>query len=298
MPDYYAFELFGLLPSAIELEVFPEAPSSAADLTEVEFVVPPHRPREVARALPRMGRLRVIQTDSAGVEWLVDHVPRGVTLCNARGVHDVATSEWVVAAILALTKRLPRAIEHQRAGRWEPFEPDELAGKTVLIVGYGSIGKAVAARLEPFGVRLVPVARRARTGVYRASELPRLVPDADVVVLLAPLTEETRGLVNERFLRLMRPGSLLVNAARGALVDTAALLKALSEGRIRAALDVTDPEPLPDDHPLWSAPGLLLTPHTAGGSPKAVPRAAALIREQLLRYLQGRPLTNVVATPT
>jgi phosphoglycerate dehydrogenase-like enzyme len=278
----------------VEISPYPDDPLAAEELAEVEFVVPPYRPDEVLEALPRMTRLRVIQADSAGVEWLAGRVPAGVTLCNARGVHDVATAEWVVAAILAMTKGLPTGLERQRAGRWEPWRPDELAGKTVLIVGYGSIGRAVAARLEAFGVRIVPVARRAREGVMGASDLPRAVPDADVVVLLAPLTEETRRLVDERFLALMRPGALLVNAARGALVDTGALLGALSEGRVRAALDVTDPEPLPDGHPLWGAEGVLLTPHLAGASPKAVGRVAALIREQLLRHLEGRPLVNQV----
>ena len=296
VPDYYAREQLGPLPPAVELEIFPDDPRSSASLAEVEFAVPPYRPREVVEALAGMRRLKVLQADSAGVEWLVGHVPAGVALCNARGVHDVATSEWVVAAILALTKRLPTALEDQRAARWGSYEPGELAGKTVLIVGYGSIGRAVASRLEPFGVRLVAVARTPRAGVHGASELARLVPDADVVVLLAPLSEETRGLVGERFVRLMRRGSLLVNAGRGALVDTGALLAALDEGRIRAALDVTEPEPLPEDHPLWSAEGVLITPHVAGLSPSSIPRAAALIRAQLLRHLEGRPLANVVVS--
>jgi phosphoglycerate dehydrogenase-like enzyme len=294
VPGYYGPGEFGDLPAAVELASFPDAASAAEDLGEVEFAVPPYGRRDVLEVLPRMQRLRVLQTDSAGVEWLEPHVPPGVTLCNARGVHDVATSEWVVAAVLALTKRLPQAVEHQHAGRWRRYEPDELAGKTVLIVGYGSIGRAVAARLEPFGVRLVPVARRARPGVLGATELPSVLPEADVVILLAPLTEETRGLVDDGFLALLRPGALLVNAARGGLVDSAALLRALEEGRIRAALDVTDPEPLPDDHPLWRAPGVLITPHMAGESPLAIERAARLIREQILRQLDGRPLLNVV----
>jgi phosphoglycerate dehydrogenase-like enzyme len=293
VPDYYRREHFGVLPRPIEIGTFPSDPLAAAELAEVEFAVPPYRP-EVIGALPRMRRLRVLQTDSAGVEWLADRVPGGVTLCNARGVHDAATSEWVVAAILAMTKRLSEGLERQRAGRWAPWAPDELAGKTVLIVGYGSIGRAVAARLEPFGVRLVRVARSARPGVRSAGELPTVLPEADVVVLLTPLTEETRGLVDERFLGQMRPGALLVNAGRGALVDTPALVRALSAGRIRAALDVTDPEPLPHEHPLWDAEGVLITPHVAGESPRAVERAAALIREQLVRLLDGRPLLNVV----
>jgi phosphoglycerate dehydrogenase-like enzyme len=189
---------------------------------------------------------------------------------------------------------LPGALERQRGRRWEPWEPDELEGKTVLIVGFGSIGHAVARRLEPFGVRLLKVARTSRPGVLGAGELPRLLPDADVVVLLTPLTDETRGLVDDAFLRSMHPGALLVNAGRGPLVHTNALLRALAEARIRAALDVTDPEPLPEGHPLWSAEGVLITPHLAGASSRALARAAAFIREQLLRLLDGRSLENVV----
>jgi phosphoglycerate dehydrogenase-like enzyme len=294
VPDYYEREQFGELPPGVEIGTFPEDPLAAGELTEVEFAVPPYRPRQVIDALPEMRRLRVLQTDSAGVEWVAGHVPPGVILCNARGVHDVATSEWIVAAVLALTKRLPQALAAQRGAQWRRYEPDELAGKTVLIVGYGSIGQAVAERLEPFGVELVRLARTARTGVLGASELPSVLPGADIVILLTPLNEETRGLVDDRFLALMRPGALVVNAGRGALVDTQALLRALAAGKIRAALDVTDPEPLPEDHPLWSAEGVLITPHVAGESPKALERAAALIREQLLRYIDGRPLLNVV----
>jgi phosphoglycerate dehydrogenase-like enzyme len=209
-------------------------------------------------------------------------------------VHDVATSEWVLSVILAVTKGLPVGLERQRERRWELWESDELEGKTVLIVGFGSIGHAVARRLEPFGVELLKVARTSRPGILGVGELPRLLPDADVVVMLTPLTDETRGLVDDAFLRSMRPGGLLVNAGRGPLVHTDALLRALAEGTIRAALDVTDPEPLPEGHPLWSAEGVLITPHLAGASSRASDRAAAFIREQLLRLLDGRPLENVV----
>jgi phosphoglycerate dehydrogenase-like enzyme len=294
IPDYYERAGFEALPPGVELGVFPDEPESAEDLAEVEFAVPPYGRRGVLEVLPAMRRLRVLQADSAGVEWLVGHVPPGVVLCNARGVYDVATSEWVLTAILALTKDLPAGFERQRERRWEPWAADELAGRTVLIVGFGSIGAAVAERLEHFGVHLIRLARTARSGVLGRADLPRVLPDAHVVVLLTPLTDETRGLVDAAFLRSMRPGALLVNAGRGALVDTDALVESLSEGRIRAALDVTDPEPLPKDHPLWRASGALITPHLAGASTRAAERATAFIRQQVLRLLDGRPLENVV----
>jgi phosphoglycerate dehydrogenase-like enzyme len=148
--------------------------------------------------------------------------------------------------------------------------------------------------LEGFDARLTYVARTARDGVHAMTELPRLLPEADVVVLVVPVTPETTGMVDASFLAAMRDGALLVNAARGVVVDTDALLAELAAGRLRAALDVTDPEPLPPGHSLWSAPNLLLTPHVAGAVPEANDRAAATLADQLRRVLAGRPLANVV----
>jgi phosphoglycerate dehydrogenase-like enzyme len=156
----------------------------------------------------------------------------------------------------------------------------------VVILGYGSIGRAVGERLRSFGVRLETV-RTANLG-----DLPRLAAEADVLVVLTPLTTETRGLVDAALLGRMRDGALVVNAARGGVVDTDALLAELASGRLRAALDVTDPEPLPPEHPLWTAPGTLLTPHVAGNSPHAIERAASLIADQIRRYMAGEPLVN------
>jgi phosphoglycerate dehydrogenase-like enzyme len=252
-------------------------------------------------ALPHLAGLRVVQTLSAGVERIVDRLPAGVTLCNARGVHDIGVAEWVVMAILADFRRLPALVEAQRAAAWpdedrrRELRGDELHGSTVLVVGFGSIGRALEARLRPFGVEVVGVARRPRAGVHALDELPRLLPSADVVVCLLPLTTATRGLVDADALARMKPGALLVNAGRGGVVDTAALLEAVRAGRVRAALDVTDPEPLPPDHPLWSAPGTLITPHVAGDVRGEVDRAWAFVAEQLTRLARGEPLRNVVA---
>ncbi|ADR37117.1 D-isomer specific 2-hydroxyacid dehydrogenase NAD-binding protein [Oceanithermus profundus DSM 14977] len=287
-PDY----LSGL-PGGVEVVRFPLEGAPGPEVLAAEFVVPTRRP--MAEALERMPNLRVVQTISAGVDWVLPFVPEGVTLADARGVHDVAVSEWVLTALLVATKRVPELVERQGAAAWDGgFRPGELWGQTVLILGYGSIGRAVEARLAPFGVRVLRLARRPRAGVRTLEAMPELLPHADAVVLLLPLTPATRGLVDAAFLERMKPGALLVNAGRGALVDTGALLEALRAGRVRAALDVTDPEPLPQDHPLWRAPGVWITPHLAGSSPRLRARGFALVRAQVARYLRGAPLFNVV----
>jgi phosphoglycerate dehydrogenase-like enzyme len=247
-------------------------------------------------AMRRLEDLHVVQTLSAGVDWLVDDVPAGVTLCDAAGVHDVPVSEWTATAILAMQRELPLQLGWQKTATWHRPGPeiDDLEGSTVLILGYGSIGRAVEARLAPFGVDVIRVARTPREGVSGLADLNALLPRADVVVILLPLTSETRGLVDARFLAAMHDGALLVNAARGSIVDTAALVAEVQRGRLRAALDVTDPEPLPDGHPLWSAPGVLITPHTAGSSRRFRARAWRFVADQIGRYVRGEPLQNVV----
>ena len=177
---------------------------------------------------------------------------------------------------------------------WAHGQRQSLADKTVLIVGYGSIGAAVETRLRPFECDVLRVARRARDGVAGFGELPTLVEWADVVVLTVPLTDQTRGLVDAAFLARMRDGAVLVNVSRGPVVDTDALLAELFARRIGAALDVTDPEPPPADHPLWSAPNLILTPHVGGNTSAFRPRAVRLMTAQLERFARGEPLANVV----
>jgi phosphoglycerate dehydrogenase-like enzyme len=237
--------------------------------------VPPYGSRRVLAALPRMRELRVIQTNSSGVEWLLPHVSAGVALCNARGTRDAAVAEWVVAAILAMTKDLGLWHRQQEERAWMPRLLDELASSRVLIAGYGSIGHAVEARLAPFDVSVDRIASRARHGVRGVDQLEDRLPLADIVVLLLPSLPTTDGLFDEAMLRRMKAGALLVNAGRGMAVDTDALVAAVSEGRIRAALDVTDPEPLPEGHPLWRLPGVFLTPHLAGDSHESEPGSTA-----------------------
>lgn len=267
-------------------------PSSAAD---VEFYVPPLFPREPAiAALAAMPSLRVVQTLTAGIDLLRPQIPAGAILCNAHGLHDASTAEWVVAVMLASIRKLPSFNIEQLAGRWSPAFASSLAGQTVLIVGYGSIGRAVERRLTGFDVTIVKVARTGRADIRAASELPALLPLADVVVLLAPVTSETIGMVDARFLAAMKDGALLVNGARGTLVRTDDLCAELASGRLRAALDVTDPEPLPAGHRLWTMEHALITPHAAASTWLSVTTVLGFLREQVQRYLGNTPLVNVI----
>jgi phosphoglycerate dehydrogenase-like enzyme len=271
-------------------------PASAAD---VEFYVPPFFPPPPAiDAMHQMPRLSVVQAQTAGIDRLLARLPAGVTLCNARGAHDASTAEWVVAAILAALREFPRFALEQAAQRWSYQFTGSLAGQTVLIVGYGSIGASVERRLAGFEVDVLRVARRARGGVAPVtpvSQVGELLPVADVVVVLAPVTAETIGMVDAGFLARMKDGALLVNAARGSLVVTDALGAELSRGRLRAALDVTDPEPLPPGHPLWTLPGVFFTPHVAASTPVSKARVRSLVHDQVERFVNGEPLRNVIS---
>ncbi|HEX3965032.1 MAG TPA: 2-hydroxyacid dehydrogenase [Trebonia sp.] len=292
-----------------------DIPGSVAD---VEFYVPPFLgPAAVAEVMRLMPRLRVVQALTAGVDRLRPYVPAGVLLCNARGAHDAVTAEWVVGAIVAAQRDFPFFGREQAAGRWSYQQTAELAEKSVLIVGYGSIGAAVERRLAGFEVSVVRVARRPRPGcaaggpgrdggderggdggkkeVHGLDALPGLLPSADVVVLTVPFTPETSGMADAGFLARMMDGALLVNAARGPVVVTDALVAEVASGRLRAAMDVTDPEPLPPGHPLWSLPGAFITPHVGASTPVSLRRAAELARRQAAAYLRGEPLQNVIA---
>jgi phosphoglycerate dehydrogenase-like enzyme len=285
----------GDLPDGLRYEqIDPDHLPESRD--EVELYVLPYRfRREDGEALATLPKLRAVLTQSAGVEHIREHVPEGVLLCNGRGIHDASTAELAVGLIIASLRKLPELIRAQEQGQWRPQWSESLADKQVLIVGYGQIGAAIERRVVPFEAEVVRVARRAREGVHAIEELPELLPAADVVVLIVPGTPETKGLFDGAMLARMQDGALLVNVSRGAVVDTDALVAELESGRIRAALDVVDPEPLPAGHPLWPAPGLLLTPHVGGASSAMEPRARKLVREQLHRFATGEPLANVVS---
>ncbi|MFF9621224.1 2-hydroxyacid dehydrogenase [Streptomyces griseosporeus] len=281
----------------------PDFPADPADCAY--YVVPYMKPSDVGvRPLPRMTSVEVVQTLSAGIDHVqpgLKHLRPGVRLCNARGVHEASTAELTLTLVLASLRGIPDFVRAQDRGAWLGGFRPALADKTVLIVGYGSIGAAIEDRLAPFELaRVARVARSARTTargpVHPLTDLPALLPEADVVVLSTPLTDTTRGLVDGAFLARMKDGALLVNVARGPVVDTKALLAELETGRITAALDVTDPEPLPADHPLWHAPGVLVTPHVGGPTSAFMPRAKRLLVDQLTRFVNREPLRNVILT--
>jgi phosphoglycerate dehydrogenase-like enzyme len=294
IPDRAGHDAVGKLPEGVSLGLIPAEGELPEAILAAEFLVPGDGDTRLYERLAQMTDLRVIQTLSAGVDWLLPFVPASVMLCDGRGTRDIPVAEWVLAVILAATKTLPELRDLQREHRWEWRRSSELAGSTVLILGYGAIGAAVEARLAPFDVDLIRVARRARAGVHPVEDLESLLGRAEIVVVLLPLTSATTGLLDARLLGCLRPGALLVNAARGPILDTPALVDSLQGERIRAALDVTDPEPLPPEHPLWDAPGVLITPHFAGDTVAAERRAFALVGEQVRRYARDEPLTNVV----
>lgn len=276
-------------------------PLDTATAADVDLVVVPHyfvRPEGFAllRDLPR---LRYVQLPSAGYEHARPHLPPGLVLCNGRGVHDAGTAELAVGLTLAVQRDLPRAVRAMADGRWDnPFGPS-LADRRVLVVGQGSVGQAIVARFRPFEVDLVRVASTARDDadghVHAVDELPDLLPDADVVVLAIPLSRTSYHLLDAAALARMKDGAIVVNVARGKVVDTDALVAELTAGRLRAALDVTDPEPLPPGHPLWCAPNVLVTAHQGGNTDATYPRVAQLVRRQLTALLAGEPPVNEVA---
>lgn len=289
------------LAPGVEVAVYTGRDGVPADVGAVDFFVAPYATTaEALGVTERMPRLRVMQLLSAGYEHALPYLPSGVELCNARGVHDASTAELAVALMLASLRQFPRFVRAQDKHSWVPGQFEALADKHVLILGYGSIGEAIDRRLRPFETIIARVARTPRPGddVRGVDELPALLPQADIVVIVTPLTPQTKGMVNAEFLRQMKHGALLVNVARGAVVDTSALLVALQEQRIRAAVDVTDPEPLPSDHPLWDAPGLLISPHVGGNTSAFLPRARRLVREQFARFANSQPLENVVVPGT
>ncbi|AYF99499.1 hydroxyacid dehydrogenase [Protaetiibacter intestinalis] len=260
-----------------------------ADLLVLPYMIP-------AAELGRLNGLPValVQSQTLGYDGVAEHLPAGITYCNALEVHESSTAELALALTLAALRGIPAAVRDAAEGRWAHRRRPGLAGKRVVLVGVGGVGAEISRRLEPFGVELVRVARTARADVHGIDELPALLPDADVAIVAVPLTAETRHLVDARLLAALPDGALLVNVSRGEIVDTDALLGELTRGRIVAALDVTDPEPLPPGHPLWTAPGVLITPHLGGDTDAMDARIDRVVLEQLRRLRAGEPPLNLV----
>src|SRR4051812_30360741 len=274
------------------------APTS---LEPVLVVLPYMGTAAVLPRLPEVPSLRVVQTLSAGYENVLPHVPDGVTLATGAGIHDASTAELAVGLAIGALRGFPDFVRAAEHGVWASGTRPALADRRVLVVGVGGIGSAIIARLTPFEVSVTRVGTRARDDehghVHGVEELPELLPRHEVVILAAPLTDATRGLVDAGFLAAMPDGALLVNVSRGPVVVTDALVAELSSRRLLAAVDVTDPEPLPADHPLWHAPNVLISPHVGGDTTAFPPRARALLKDQLERFASGRELRNVVAGP-
>jgi phosphoglycerate dehydrogenase-like enzyme len=313
-PETLPLDLFRDLPPGVEM--VPISASLDHDVDIEVWIPDPYQTRAI-KAWPHLRGVRLVLSLMAGTEWIPAIVGPHVTICNARGAHNISTAEWTLSSILTMLKHFPLYLAIQRAGQWKrrfeasaqyasitgdarPLYPpvmlEELTGKRVLLVGYGSIGQEIERMLAPFDVDLTRVARSTHSNpeVHAVSELDSLLTRAEIVILILPSTAESHHLIGATQLALMPQGALLVNAARGPIIDTDALVDALKAGRIRAAVDVTDPEPLPDGHPLWSCPNLLITPHIGGSSPQFAARAARVAIAELYRYRAGEPLHNVV----
>jgi phosphoglycerate dehydrogenase-like enzyme len=322
-PAALSAELVQLLPTEVELIPIPANPDTEII---IDFWIPPPAGALGQKVWPHLRGVAIAQSMMAGTEWLTDLVGPTVTVCNAQGAHSISTAEWTMAAILATLKWLPLYRDLQHNGDWcsrkkgsaiyaelhhddrpqfPPIMQEELHAKRVLIVGYGDIGKTIERMLEPFHVEITRIARTARPAVpgqtpevHAVTELDELLPNGEIVILILPHTPESHGLIGAKQLALMPQGALLVNSARGPIVQTDALVDALNSGHISAAVDVTDPEPLPQDHPLWKCPNLLITPHVAGSTPQFSPRAIKIAAGQIRRVLSGQPLINVVQQGT
>ncbi|MCR6484514.1 2-hydroxyacid dehydrogenase [Amycolatopsis sp. OK19-0408] len=285
------------VPERVEAEYYDGVAAPPDGLGEVElYVLPYDRGPEPPKLIKELPALRVVQSLSAGVEAIVPLLPEGVRLANGRGLHDLSVAEHALALVHAAQRDLPRWFAQQTRGEWTREHTRSLADSRVLLVGYGSIGQAIERQLVAAEAVVTRVASRARpeSDVHGVDDLPRLLPEADIVVLVLPDTPATRGLFDAKALAALPDDALVVNVGRGTAIDTDALLAETRAGRLRAGLDVVDPEPLPADHPLWTVPGVVITPHIAGGSASFYPRAKKLAAEQVRRYVAGEELLNLV----
>lgn len=268
-----------------------------------DLVVPPYLSSPENLAALRGIPVGLVQYQSIGYDGVADHLPAGIPFANAATVHETSTAELAVGLALAMQREIPRAVRTADRGTWDPYFSDSLADRRVLLVGYGGVSKAIESRLAPFEVGITRIARHGREDrnlagdavrVHGIDDLHEFLTQTDIAILAVPLTDATRGLIDARALATLPDGALIVNVSRGPVVNTDDLVQALRAGRIRAALDVVDPEPLPDDHALWDFPGVLITPHVGGASSALLPRMVALIRRQIARLQTGDEPENVV----
>jgi phosphoglycerate dehydrogenase-like enzyme len=271
---------------------WPEQASSAEVL-----VVPPwaRAADQLLAAMRDLPKLRMVQTLSAGVELWEGKLPDGVLLSNARGAHGGATAELAATGLLAVYREVPQFLASQAEHRWDQHPTETLDGKRVLVLGAGDLARSLRSQLEPFGATVTLVGRSARDGVRSFDEVPGLLGGQDAVVLMVPYNDQTHHLADAAFLARMPDRAVLVNVARGPVVDTDALLAELTAGRLRAVLDVTDPEPLPAEHPLWDAPGVLIFPHVGGNTAGMNDRAWRVAAEQIGAFAAGDQPHNLVS---
>ncbi len=270
-------------------------PIETSDLSEITFYVPTYMGGRAALELTKkMKNLKVLQMPNAGYDDAIEYVREGITLCNGKSIHDDSTAELAVGLTIASLRGFPDFVRNQDKSAWVHVKNQSINDKKIGIIGFGSIGSTIAKMLSGFSVEIIPFTQSGRDNTIAISNLDKHLPTLDVVILILPLTAESKHLFNAQRLSLMKDGSLLVNVARGPIVDTDALVKELNSGRITAALDVTDPEPLPSDHPLWKAKGVLISPHVGGNTSAFEKRARRLIESQLQLLAEGKSLNNVI----
>lgn len=283
-------------PDGITLLSPENFPLDSSDLSQIDMYVPSYMGGAQALSYAaKMSNLKILQMLNAGYDDALAYLRPGLTLCNARGVHDASTAELAVGLAIASRRGFAEFIREQVAGTWNHRRFPSLSDSKVGIIGFGSIGKEVARKLSAFDVSITAFTQSGRDGTVKIDELDKHLPQLDIVILILPLTDSSRHMFNAQRLAAMKDGALIVNVARGAIIETEALLKELNSRRIYAALDVTDPEPLPEGHPLWNAPNLIVVPHVGGNSAAFEPRGRALIESQLKLLAVGSPLEHVVA---
>ncbi|KQM82217.1 2-hydroxyacid dehydrogenase [Agromyces sp. Leaf222] len=296
LPGATLRDAVGPLPEGVDVVLWDLTGPAPAD--RIDLVVPPYM-----GASAKLGALsgvttRLVQSQSIGYDDIAEALPPGHVYANAASVHETSTAELTLALVLAAQRGIPDFVRAAGEGRWAPARHASLADRRVLLVGYGGVGKAIEERLLPFEVEVTRVASRARDDergrIHGIDELPSLLPDAEIVIVGVPLADDTTALVDDAFLSALPDGALVVNIARGRVADTDAILDHASRGRLRFALDVTEPEPLPDGHPLFALPNVLVSPHVGGASTAMMPRMARLVRDQVERMLRADEPRNVV----
>ena len=272
-------------------------PIENADLSEITFYVPTYMGGRPALELTKkMPNLKILQMPNAGYDDAMEYVRDGITLCNGKSIHDDSTAELAVGLTIASLRGFPDFIRNQDKSDWVHVKNKSINDRKIGIIGFGSIGTTIAKMLSGFAVEIIPFTQSGRDNTIAITDLDKHLPTLDVVILILPLTKESKHLFDAKRLSLMKDGALLVNVARGPIVATDALVKELDSGRITAALDVTDPEPLPKDHPLWRAKGVLISPHVGGNTTAFESRARRLIESQLNLLSEGKPLNNVIVS--